>query len=76
MVLLFSTGVHELLKEQLSDSSDKGESPHHSNGSKAPTPTHFMTCGTLVDVVLCGMLVGFVLGGMLVVYVVYLHGRP
>ena len=39
-----------------------GESPYHTNGFKAPRSTHFMKCGTLVDVVLCGMLVGYMLG--------------
>ena len=58
------------------DSSDRGESPHHTKGSKAPRPTHFMICGTLIEVVLCGIIVGYVLGSMLVVYVVCLYGRP
>ena len=35
-----------------------GESSHHTNGSKAPRPTHLM---------LCDMIVSFMLGGMLVI---------
>ena len=54
----------------------RGESSHHTNGSKAPRHAHFMICGTIVDIVLCGMLAGYVLGGMLVVYVVCLYGGP
>ena len=57
MVLLFNTGVHGLLGEQLSDSEDRGESPHHTNGSNAPRPAHFVIYGTLVGYMLVGMLV-------------------
>ena len=48
----------------------RGESPHHTNGSKAPRPAHFMICGTLVDVVICGMLACYILSDMLVIYVI------
>ena len=45
----------------------RGESSHHTNGSKAPRPAHFMLCGTLVVVEICGMIVSFMLSGMLVI---------
>ena len=45
----------------------RGESSHHTNGSKAPRPTHFMLCGTLVVVEICGMIVSFMLSDMLLI---------
>ena len=44
MILLFSMGGFGLLGEQLSDSADRGESPHHTHGLKAPRPTHLVSC--------------------------------
>ena len=58
MVLLFSMGSYRLLGEQLSDSADRGESPQHTNGSKAPRLSHFAICGTLV-VEICGIIVSY-----------------
>ena len=51
----------------LSVKHSRGESLRHTNGSKAPRPTHFMICGTLVIVEICGMIVSYMLSGMLVI---------
>ena len=60
-------GVYGLLGEQPSDSTDRGESSYHTNGSKAPRPTHLMICGTLAIIEICGMIVSFMLSCMLVI---------
>ena len=67
LLLLFNTGVYGLLGKQPSDSTDRDEFSHHTNGSKAPTSAHFMICGTLVVVEICGMIVSFRLNCMLVI---------
>nr|KAJ0225868.1 hypothetical protein LSAT_V11C100017050 [Lactuca sativa] len=41
----------------------RGESSHHTNGSKAPRSAHVMLCGTLAIVEICGMIVSFMQSG-------------
>ena len=51
----------------LSVQHSRGESLHHTNGSKAPRLAHFVIFGTLAVVEICGKIVSYMLSAMLVI---------
>ena len=61
LFLLFSSGGYESLGVQCSYSSDEGESSHHTHGSTAPRPAHyvFMIYVQLLCVFICIVIVCF-----------------
>ena len=52
ILLLFNTRGFGLLCEQLSSSADRGESPHHTNGLKAPRLTHSVCCDDYYGIIM------------------------